>query len=321
MSVQVYEHSVWIEVTADGDYHLMPFFVTSATHNGTGRILGGGSTYGQRHQTGEASVLDQKALVVEIQLLEVGPELQSTHFKLSSAESATGLWPQLMANQTMTDQGKGRFSGRLSIPPLMNLEQGWITVTLTTKGYRGTLQLTDPVHIDTWPPSVTWVRHSAVQANGEAKAVGLNQEIEVRLLGEAMAEAKFYIRSGTSPLDLGDAVPRSELLAKGLMRPEQVSADEQLESPESENQSESGFQTYVGRYTVRAGDTLSNGQVSAELIDLAGNVTISTAKLPLVIDTTPPAIEKIDYQVSRLAEQASLIEVVETSTLLDFPCS
>ena len=316
LSVQVYEHSVWIEVTADGDYHLMPFFVTSATHNGTDRILGGDPTYGQRHQTGEASVLDQKALVVEIQLLEEGPELQSTHFKLSSAESATGLWPQLMANQTMTDQGKGRFSGRLPIPPLMNLDQGRVTVTLTTKGYRGTFQLTDPVHIDTWPPSVAWVRHSAVQANGEAKAVGLNQEIEVRLLGEAMAEAKFYIRSGTSPLNLEDAAPRSELLAKGLMRPEQVSADGQPEPPESENQSESGFQTYVGRYTVRAGDTLSNGQVSAELIDLAGNVTIYTAKLPLVIDTTPPAIEKIDYQVGRLDEHASLIEVVETSTLL-----
>ena len=316
LSVQVYGYSVWVEVTADGDYHLMPFFVSSATHNGTDRILGSSPTYSQRHQTGETFTPDQTALVVEIQLPEEGPELQSAHFKLSAAESATGLWPQLIANQAMTDQGKGWFSGRLPIPPLMNLDQGRVTVTLTAKAHKGKLQLTDPVRIDTRPPSVAWVRHSAVRANGETKAVGLNQEIEIRLLGEAAAEAKFYIRPGTSPLDRRNAASQSELLAKGLMRPEQVSADRQPEPPESGSQSGSKFQTYVGRYAVRAGDTLSNGRVSAELIDLAGNITTYTAKLPLVIDTTPPAIEKIDYQVGRLDESTSSIEMVETSTLL-----
>ena len=60
--------------------------------------------------------------------------------------------------------------------------------------FRGQLTISEPINIDTVPPTIISVEHDAVTVSGLSQPIGLRQTVEIRLIGSGGNQAKFQIR-------------------------------------------------------------------------------------------------------------------------------
>ena len=289
-TTRTYGNQVWMKVEmlpsnhGTDRYNLQPLFIQSVSHNAENRILGG--------PPGEKT-----DLVVQLQLAPQSAEqLTSANFKIT----APSISSQIV--HTLVDQGKGQFIGKMEIPQYLNLTQGQLVIEMMSQqpindqqflNFRGQLTISEPINIDTVPPTIISVEHDAVTVSGLSQPIGLRQTVEIRLIGSGGNQAKFQIRQkGNGPT-----------LAQGIMK----KISDPTDSKDRPN-------SYIGYYTIEAStiqtDT-QNTEVIGILSDLAGNTTQLQAPISLVIDTRSPNIDSLSYQILRLGK-----EIPTFSTLL-----
>ena len=294
-SVRVYGNQVWLKIGMESSthpqqtYRLFPLFISSVSHNAKDRIL--------------SRQLDENPdLVVRLQLADTSAnQLTSANFKLTDSSILSPI------THALIDQGKGLFIGRMPIPRYFDLPQGQVVIEIAGKhsksnqqslNFQGQLTITEPVRIDTVPPTIFSIQHDAVTAGGLSQPLGLHQSVEIRLVGSVDSQAKFQIQQQGQNGTEGDYV-----LAQGIMNIEKDSSD-----PEDQSQ------TYIGHYKIEASASpipTKKVRIVGILSDLVGNTVQQTAYVPLIIDTQPPVIRNVTFEIQRLGQELS-----NSSTLL-----
>jgi len=176
----------------------------------------------------------------------------------------------------MKEQENGIYVGKYLVEPEINISDGFVLIEFKTSEqdhFTHRVVLQPPITIDTQPPKINEVRH-----NGNSQhPFSVEQELTVKVVSEPDCEGKFEVAGTTS-----------------LLLQEELYDDGQHDDGAPDD----GI--YGGKYTIVPGDNIENAQLSVWLEDKAGNRTEKfKARTPIFIDTLPPDIESLDFEIIR----------------------
>ena len=252
-SIDAFPGTYYLKIEANASfskYQLTPVLVTKVSHNAVDRILGTNET-----------------LTVQFDWI---PD-QQANLRIVKAEQVIDIRP-------MTHQGNGHYVSQLKMTDNLAVVKGSLIVDLAISNHPDLINsflIEDSIHIDTLPPKIERISHKSVRPNGTVLPVGLDQNLIIRMVGEARSMARFRIEA-------------DNFSVIGEMFDDGKHDDQKIDDG-----------IYSGFYTVSPGDNVSRGKLIGLLKDSADNTSQLVSNMPVVLDTDPPEIQSIAYTVKR----------------------
>ena len=252
-SIDVFPGTYYLRIEANnvfGKYQLALTLVTNISHSAIDRILGANET-----------------LTVQFDWI---PD-QRADLRIVKTEQVIDIRP-------MIHQSDGHYENQLKMVDNLAVVKGNLIIDLAIPNHPGLINsflIEDSVHIDTLPPKIERVFHQSTKPNGTVLPLGLNQNLIVRMVGEAGSTARFRIEADNFSVT-------GEMFDDGK---------------HSDKKTDDGI--YSGFYIVRPGDNVSKGKLIGLLRDSADNTSQLVSNMPVILDTNPPEIQSITYTVKR----------------------
>ena len=191
----------------------------------------------------------------------------------------------------------GIYHGIYTIQPGDDISDASVIVRLRDKwDNTADLTLSPTLSIDTEEPNIQSV---FVDAQTQLKA---GTTLTVTLIGEASASASFEIIKESSDLPLPNSEFRIPNSGERL-----VMFDDGAHGDNAPNDG-----IYTGTYVVAADDNVTDAQVTAWLIDAAGNVAWRTAAQSVSFDTIPPDILDVRHDAEHILTETDTLAVTLT---------